>query len=213
MCSRCVFRQVNEAVFTCKVCEKRHHCGSEVCDSLYYNDDHTIVCGLTGLCFGQRVCDTNVDASRGIANAPDVGYTHRVKRSQQSKNSRIDVSFVTQICDKVDYYHRLTDRQKRDLLNKILRLWAEFVDLASANGMYIHRKDSRCFIAAILFGINEGLSCASGYIVKPHSFIQIERLNKKQDYVAFKVSDIRAGQKLIKTVFDNHGTIQPLTLS
>lgn len=213
-CDKCQYiRESEEAfVFKCTVCDNIHVCGQGVCDHTAYNTDYTNMCTLTGMCFEQRMCDNIIDTNRGITNTLDQKYFHRVKRDQQIKNSIIEREFVHGMFDELDFYRQLVPNKRIELLNKVLILWRTFVDQAQKKGVYVHRKDKRCFVVAIMFGITTGISCSNGYIVEPHSHIKLGKLNKKKHYDKFRVSDIRQGQKLIMCMFDNCEIREPIKI-
>jgi hypothetical protein len=204
-CENCVFKLTDtNHTFQCKFCNKLHECGVNVCDHTIFNTDHTKICTITGLCFNQRLCDTNIDTNRGVSNIVDIDYQHKIKRNQQVKNSSMKRSYVRKLFEKLDYFNEFEQKTKVRLINSVTKLWLEFIVAAENKGIYIHRKDKRCFVVAIMFGITTGISSSSGFVVNPHENIKINKLNKKRDYNSFKVSDIRAGQKLIKFVFENN---------
>ena len=164
------------------------------------------------MCFEQRLCDTFIDSSRGVFNIVDQPYSHKVKRNQQVKNSSLDIAFVSDLLNEIDYFELMDYNLRVRLISDIMGLWDIFVNLSGERSTYIHRKDKRCFVVAIMFAIPTGLSCLGGVVVCRHPFVKIKRLNKKRDYKAFKVSDIRDGQKMIKLVFDKHVIEKPLTI-
>lgn len=213
-CTKCQYVRVSDGnfLFKCKLCDNEHQCGPGTCDSTAYNTDYTNICTLTGMCFEQRMCDSIIDTNRGITNTLDQRYFHRVKRDQQIKNSIIEREFVHEMFDELDFYKELESHKRINLLNKILELWRTFVEQAHNKGVYIHRKDKRCFVVAIMFGLTTGISCSNGYVVEPHSHIKIGKLNKKKSYGKFKVSDIRDGQKLIMRMFDNFQVVEPVKI-
>lgn len=202
----CDFVSYKDMVFICSTCGLRHQCGSDVCEHLFFNEDFTSVCRLTGLCFEQRQCEAYIDTEKGLANIEVPTYHPRVKRDQQVKNRTMEYAFILQLIVKMEFMTQLSAPQVRNLVNKIADLWAEFVDCAREKGMYIHRKDKRCFVVAILFSLNSGICSSGGQVVMAHPQFELLKLNKKKSYGCFKVSDIRYGQKLIMKVFDGHMT-------
>lgn len=213
MSHKCSFQRKRGDIFECEICHQVHECGSDKCVHLFYNADHTQVCALTGLCYEQRMCETIIDMSRGgIANVGSQAYYHRAKRNQQVKNSTLGSNFTVKLLHHMDFYRAMSDRDKTNLLNKIMQLWKEFISRAKTKGIYIHRKDRRCFVVAIMFGIQAGIACTCGFVVYPHSEIKIPKINKKKTYTQFNVSDVRGGQRLIKKVFDGHRVVNPLKL-
>lgn len=213
-CETCQFARVSQDnfLFKCTICAAEHVCGPGVCDATAYNTDYTNICTLTGMCFEQRMCDSVIDTNRGITNTIDQKYFHRVKRDQQIKNSIIEREFINEMFEELDFYRELDSQKRIELLNKVLTLWRSFVQQAHNKDVYIHRKDKRCFIVAIMFGLTSGISCSNGYVVEPHSNIKLGKLNKKKSYNKFKVSDIRDGQKLIMRMFDNCDIPEPIKI-
>lgn len=199
-------------LFQCSTCACTHQCGSDVCQSIFYNSDHTKVCSLTGLCFEQRLCDQNAGMAGGISNSIDTEYHHRVKRNHQVKNKSLRVSEIAMMIGSMDFLSDLSRKQRTALIDDIRTLWDEFIDEANKRSVYIHRKDSRCFLAAVTFGLSKGISSTKGFVVHPHGNLVVRKLNKKKDYKTFKISDIRHGQKLIKIVFDNHTVLNTVRI-
>jgi len=208
----CVFARRGAMVWVCAGCGADHLCGEGICDAVFYNSDHTEVCRLTGLCFAQRVCDEYIDASRGVANALDQAYFQKIKRDQQIKNRTIDITFITAFVRDMDFGLGLCERDRLELTQGTVRLWLEFIDRAVEKKVYIHRKDKRCFVVAVMFSLSRGLSSNMGCIVKEHPRFHFKKLNKKKHYASFKVSDIRAGQKLIMNVFLGNVVINVLSI-
>jgi len=213
-CDKCNYvRQENEITsFKCSICHDIHLCGPGICDSTAYNTDYTNICTKTGLCFEQKVCDSMVDTNRGVTNTLDQKYFHKIKRDQQIKNSILDRCFVDSLFSELNFYRKLNPNKRIDLLNQILALWKEFIVEANRKNIYVHRKDKRCFLVAIMFGMRTGISCSTGYVVFPHDEIELNKLNKKKNYRKFFVSDVRLGCKLIMGIFKNHEVLSPIRL-
>lgn len=200
-CSYKPVRDHND-LFVCSVCKSVHKCGDGVCDNLQYNSDYTKVCSLTGLCFDQRICDTYVDSKRPL-DCEDPVYIKRVKRDQQIKNKVLDRRQIIKIIECASSIVHI-DKSKHDILcAKIMNLWDYFVANITDKREYVHRKDKRCFVVAIVMSLKKGIMTDDDkFIVMPHSSIKSEKLNKKSEYSEFCVSDIRYGQTLIKRVFN-----------
>lgn len=195
--------------FVCNTCGEQHFCGADVCEFLFYNRDHTQVCGITGLCFEQRVCETFVDSQRGI-HGDDPIYTKRIKRDQQIKNRSLEYLFTLTLLKSISPIVILSDTEINELCCRILDLWQLFVMYTKEKNRYTHRKDKRCFVIAIAMSLRAGICSNVGqYIVAKHPNVQINKLNKKSKYDSFKVSDIRDGTNLIIKVFKNV-SIDPL---
>lgn len=213
-CQRCQYvrRDDKTLEFTCTICGDVHLCGPDVCNSTVYNTDYTNICNLTGMCFEQRMCDNIIDSNRGISNTVDQQYFHKIKRNQQIKNSMLEREFVHDLFAELDYYNELGSQKRIELLNKILYLWKIFISEANKKAIYVHRKDKRCFVVAIMFGLPTGISCSMGYVVLPHKNIKLGKLNKKKNYSKFNVSDVRQGQKLIMQIFDSFKITTPISI-
>ena len=164
------------------------------------------------MCFEQRICSDMIDSSRGIANQIDNEYFHRIKLDQQVKNSKLDIKFVATLLNEMDFDTSLTKPMASQLIAKTFRLWDEFILCAKLKGVYIHRKDSQCFVVAIVFSLESGISSTNGAVVFPHPGMSIKKLNKKKEYKAFKVSNIRDGQRQIMSVFEGHAVKNPILL-
>lgn len=197
-------------LFVCLECKKIHKCGETECDSLHYNSDYTHVCTLTGLCFEQRICETFVDSSKPM-NGEDPIYIKRPKRDQQIKNKYLERNQVMKIINCASSIVELTPIQIEILCNKILELWTQFVNSTDNPEVhkrkkakqYVHRKDKRCFVVAIVMSLENGIMIEGDkFVVMPHAHIKCAKLNKKSVYPEFEVSDIRYGQTLIKKAFN-----------
>jgi hypothetical protein len=84
-----------------------------------------------------------------------------------------------------------------------MNLWTYFVTNINKKKEYVHRKDKRCFVVAIVMSLRKGIMTdGENFIIRPHDHIASDKLNKKSEYEEFSVSDIRYGQTLIKRVFN-----------
>jgi hypothetical protein len=213
-CVHCVFVQNDTTlIFTCRSCAALHSCGVGRCDKLLYNSDHTQVCALTGLCFQQRVCEAMLDSSRGsVSNQVNRDYFPRVKRDQQIKNSCISEGFIHDFIQSMEGAIVLSKRERSDLTCQTTRLWKEFVACAATKGIYIHRKDRRCFVVAVIYSLEKGICSSSGVVVYPHPKLSVRKLNKKREYGLFKVTNIRHGQRQIMSVFCDYTVLNTLCL-
>lgn len=199
----CNFQLESENLFICKECGNTHQCGAEACEYLFYNHDHTQVCGITGLCFHQRVCETYVNSHTGIQGADPV-YLKKLKRDQQIKNRSIDFNFVIKLLLSINTIVELNTKQIENLASQIIGLWQIFVMSTRDKTIYMHRKDKRCFVIAIAMSLNTGICSNIGqFILHKHPHVTVNKLNKKSKYTTFKVSDIRGGTNLIEKVFYN----------
>lgn len=201
----CQFKLKSNNIFICEEtdCNIIHQCGADECESLFYNSDQTQVCGVTGLCFNQRVCETYIDSQKGI-RGDDPIYIRRLKRDQQIKNRSLDYSYTMKLLHSIDAIVVLSDKEKIALCSNILRLWQAFVMCSKEKNSYTHRKDKRCFVIAIAMSLHTGICSNIGqYIVHKHPMVCVNKLNKKSKYETFKVADIRGGTNLIVNVFKN----------
>lgn len=209
----CDFCLIKGMVYKCSVCSAVHECGSDVCEHLFYNCDYTSVCKLTGRCFEQRHCETYINTDKGLTNTEVPMYFPRVKRDQQVKNRTMDHRFISKLISQMEISSKLGRKQTSDAISKIVELWSEFVKCAISMNVYIHRKDRRCFVVAIIFSLYSGICSPAGYIVNKHPGFELYKLNKKRSYGCFKVSDIRYGQKLIMKVFKEHKPVNVLDIN
>lgn len=206
----CNFKPVREHanLFVCMGCKTVHKCGEGACENLQYNSDYTKVCTLTGLCFEQRICDAFIDTKRPI-DGDDPIYVKRVKRDQQIKNKMLERQQVMKIIECASPIVHIEKSKHEKLCSKIMNLWDYFVDHITDKKEYVHRKDKRCFVVAIVMSLKKGIMTDDEkFIVMPHAGIKSEKLNKKSEYSEFCVSDIRYGQTLIKRIF-NGASIGP----
>lgn len=209
----CDFVIVKGTLYRCRTCHKKHECGLERCERLFFNSDYTTVCKLTGRCFQQRHYDAFIDNDKGLTNMEVPMYHPRIKRDQQVKNRSMDHGFISELISKMDSNQVVSEKQMSQITSKIIRLWGEFIRCAAENNIYIHRKDSRCFVVAIMFSLHSGICSPAGYVVKRHPEFELYNLNKKKSYGCFKVSDIRYGQKLITNVFRTHRPVNILDIN
>lgn len=193
--------KTNLNTFICIECTNIHQCGRDECDSLIYNSDHIRVCLITGMCFERRLCESYVDDSRAFTDN-DPKFTKKTKRDQQIKNKILDRACVLKIIKCVADLMELDEKRNEMLCSKVLTLWVNFVANISKRKQYIHRKDKRCFVVAIVMSLVNGIKNNNDeFIVLPHDNIKRIKLNKKTKYNEFDVSDIRYGQNLIKDGF------------
>lgn len=199
----CNYQLKANNMFICEECGNSHQCGSEECEYLFYNRDHTQVCGLTGLCFHQRICETYVDSNGGLSGDDPV-YLKKIKRDQQIKNRSMDYVYVMSLLNSIREIVLLSDSEINKLCSQIVELWQVFVMCTKDKNKYTHRKDKRCFVIAIAMSLTAGICSNIGqFIVHKHPNIEVKKLNKKSKYSTFKVSDIRGGSNLIEKVFYN----------
>lgn len=199
----CTFKLKSNDFYVCgdENCPNTHQCGADKCEFLFYNRDQTQVCGITGLCFNQRLCETYIDSQKGI-QGDDPIYIKKLKRDQQIKNRSLEYSYVVNLLRSIAPIVILTDDEVNSLSIQILELWQVFVVCTKEKNNYTHRKDKRCFVIAIAMSLNTGICSNVGqYIINKHPGITINKLNKKSKYKTFKVSDIRGGTNLIINVF------------
>lgn len=172
---------------------------ADSCTHLYYNSDHVRVCSLSGRCFGRKICDS---FGQNVHLDNDPLYFGPVKRDQQIKNRDLTHEYIASIIAAVRPIVDMNPHSSRMISGRITRLWNLFVHKTREAGRYTHRKDKRCFVIAILTSLRDGLSVPCGsVIVEPHSFIEVQRVNKKCKHDDFKISDIRYGINLIKSAF------------
>jgi len=181
-------------------------CTETTCQHIVYNADSTRVCSKYGICFGQKLCDSITQPQTGSVNTKEHTFVHVLKRDQQIGNKKIIkaqiMTWVRALI--VD----VTDRFVTDLTEKIHRLWVEIVEIATRTGLVIHRRYRRCVAVAIISSLGTGLSTRTGMVIEPHgeNNIQIVRFNKRTSKLAsdINISDIRAGQRILKMIFDDH---------
>jgi hypothetical protein len=183
----------------------------DVCTHIVVNADSTRICSRTGRCFGQKMRDSAAGeivaaegAGSGVTSAVEYVFTDAVKRSQQISNRTIcdDMirAWATSLMPEVLSDGKLLLR----LVVAIRNLWAEAVTICQREGDTIRRRDKRCVVAAVVASLASGLSSPAGEIVVPHGreFAAV-RFNKRVMWVNahIAISDIRAGQRLLKRVF------------
>jgi hypothetical protein len=204
MAHTCDFVPRGDLLFVCDGCGASHQCGTDRCEHLFFNQDFTSVCRLTGLCFEQRQCEAYIDAEKGLVNIEVPTYHPRVKRDQQVKNRAMDYNYIFRLISLMDFPTPCAPEEIRTLVNQICELWCEFVSCAKEKEVFIRRKDKRSFVVAVIFSLPDGLCSPAGPVVMSHPQFGPWKLNKKKNYEGFKVSDIRYGQKLIMGMFEAH---------
>lgn len=209
----CDFGLVKGLRYRCHACQAVHDCGQDTCEHLFFNSDYTSVCRLTGRCFQQRHCDAFIDVEKGLTNTEIPTYQPRCKRDQQVKNRSMDHGFISKLIYRMEFNTPLCANRLTATSSKIINLWLEFIRCATQKNIYIHRKDRRCFVVAIMFSLHSGICSPAGYVVKRHPEFELYKLNKKKSYGCFKVSDIRYGQKLIMRVFNAHKPVNVLDIN
>ena len=189
------------------------YCTEDTCTHIIINSDATRTCGLYGVCFGQKLCDvanTNGLSCGGgghsVGTVNDIEYTFDtvLKRKQEIENIKLDEKVIhVWVCE------LLPDMNKKvvfELSRQIKTLWCELVSLCKQSGTVIHRKDKRCVTVAIISSLASGLSARSGPIVASHGprFQKVD-FNKRSSKLLgdIDISDIRAGQRIMKKVFLN----------
>lgn len=207
----CDYEQFNNLVFVCSICKDKHICG-EGCDRLFYNENYTRVCEVTGLCFNQKVCDAYVDTKKGVLNTIDTLYYDKTKKTQQTKNKNFEMNLIHSLLTDVEDCTNFKIENRVEVITSLKRLWVEFINIAIEKDVYIHRKDARCFIVAVLFSLGTGIETSSGVIVHRNKSFDLKRINKKKAYKNFRISDIRYGQRLIMRVFSDKAPAYPFIL-
>jgi len=171
---------------------------------------------LLELVFGQRICE-DFGTSLGVLvrTNPDPVYALQGRKTQHLKNSTMPEGFVMKMILSNRLIPVMSDTQKFELTQQILRLWEQFKTSCFAKQRDIQRKDRRCFVVGVLFSLHKGLCSydSKEYIIMPHTQFVTRVINKKKNYVSFKVSDITEGQKIIKEVFSGFNATSPLTLN
>lgn len=197
------FVEREREVYVCTACGVTHECGAYVCDHTLYNSDQTKVCSLTGVCFTQKLCDKFSSPMAALNEAEPV-YAQRHKRDQQIRNRYINVEMVEELVNALVLEQSVAVRAQ--LCSQIVYMWQEYIDKVKHGGRYTHRKDKRCFVVAIIQSLRAGFKLSNGtYIIAPHPGIKTVKLNKKNNYLSFKVTDVRYGLKMIRAVFKKSG--------
>lgn len=212
---KCIYDEKKKNHFVCTGCSNKHICGDKHCDQLSYNTNQTRVCQITGICFGQRLCEEYSSSRNGIQHSDDPVYKHKLKRNQQIKNSILKRVYVTEMVDSIETIPKLSPETKKHLIKQILALWETYKQRASSRLIEIQRNDQRCFIVAIMFSLHKGLCSYSSklYIITPHENLTTRVINKKKSYSKFNVSDITDGQKKIKRVFEDFELKSPISIN
>ena len=183
-------------------------CTEETCIHIVYNQDATRVCSLSGLCFGQKLCDRIAHSncsggmsSVGTVNTAESLFIQDTKRDQQIGNK---VLCDSQIADWVSSL--IGDGMFVKILSKKIKmLWDELVQISVSEGVVIRRNYRRCVTVAVVVSLASGMSARSGIIVHAHgNKIGGVAYNKRTPLLAEKIgiSDMRVGQRILKTVFD-----------
>lgn len=188
---QCEYRQYKDLVFVCSKCNNVHHCGVNKCENLFYNENYTQICSLTGLCFNQKICDSFIDTKKGVLNTNDRLYFPQLKRNQQIKNKMFNMAMIHQLIRDIEDCTNFKMPKKIIVIKNLKRLWCEFIEKSIDQGLYIHRKDTRCFIVAVIFSLSTGIETSAGVVVHRHQGFDLKRINKKRAYTHFKISDIR----------------------
>ena len=176
-----------------------HEC-NENSSCRYYNDEHIMVCSISGECFTPRMCDDYVDSSRGIINCEVSVYSNAQKRNQQVKNRKIELNEIMDIINDIDFLKKYSLEIINDFANQIKELWKIFIEEVEKYDFYVHRNARRCFVVSIIYNLKYGLYTIAGCVIKDHNFIKVTNLNKKKTYKFFKIRDIRYGQNIIKKI-------------
>ena len=174
-------------------------CTETTCTHITYNNEATKVCSKYGICFGQKLCDTQQHIKEHM-------FTVAMKRDQQIGNKKICKSqiqtwvrslLVNAIDDHIDL-----------LTEQINRLWLEIVDISNKTGIVVHRRFRRCVATAVISSLNTGLSTRTGPVVSIHSCedFKMIKFNKRTSKLSSDIfiSDIRSGQRILKMIFDDH---------
>ena len=187
-------------------------CSNEdTCTHLILNADSTRICALSGRCFGQKMRDSAAGeivaaegAGSGVVTSVEHVFTDAVKRSQQISNRTIEDetirTWVSSLLPEAD------SGLVRRLVTSIRNLWSEIVSICQRGGDMIRRRDKRCVVAAVVASLTSGLSSMTGEIVATHGRTYAAvRYNKRVMWVNthIAISDIRAGQRILKKVFSS----------
>ena len=182
--------------------KKEQHICNENSSCRFYNDEHMLVCKISGRVFKRRLCDEYIDSQRGICNSDIQTYTHAQKRNQQVKNRKIEFKEVMNIINDIDFLSKYSVETIRDFCNQILDLWKIFIEEIKKYDFYVHRNARRCFVVSIIYNLKSGLHTLSGCVIESHPNINVTNLNKKKNYKFFKIRDIRYGENIIKKVLE-----------
>ena len=186
--------------------QEQHVCNDDS-PCRFYNNEHLLVCKITGRVFKRRVCDEFIDSNRGICNSDIRNYAHAQKRNQQIKNRKIEFREVMNIINDIDFLSKYSGEIIRDFCTQILDLWKIFIQEIEKYDFYVHRNARRCFVVSIIYNLKSGLHTLSGCVIKAHPNINVTNLNKKKSYKFFKIRDIRYGNNIIKKVLEKRSVI------
>ena len=186
-------------------------CTEENCTHIVYNQDATRVCSLSGLCFGQKLCDRFAIGSCsggmsgiGTVNTTESIFIHENKRDQQIGNKVLtEIQIVNWVSSLIGSGEK--ESFVRLLSKRIKLLWDEVVRISEQESILIRRNYRRCVTVAVVVSLKEGMSARSGVIVHAHgNTIGGVAYNKRTPCLAknIGISDMRAGQRILKTVFD-----------
>jgi hypothetical protein len=128
-------------------------------------------------------------------------FIQDTKRDQQIGNK---VLCESQIADWVSSLN-VNDSFVIRLSKQIKLLWDELVRVAVSEGIVIRRNYRRCVTVAVVVSLASGMSARSGIIIQAHgNKICGVAYNKRKPRLAEKIgiADMRAGQRILKTVFD-----------
>lgn len=207
---KCKLIEIGKNIFSCSTCGYVHHCGPYLCDNIIFNADQTKVCKITGICFDQKLCESMSDVNTCLSNVEPT-YEKKIKKDQQVKNRSLNTESINYYIRSVIEKGTITISQKIKLIHSILKLWDAFVNIVKVNNIYTHRKDKRCFVISLLYSLKTGFKLPTGeYIVMPSPNVVLAKINKKNNYRMFRVTDIRYGQKLIRKVFSMRSIRSPL---
>lgn len=183
-------------------------CTEESCTHIVYNQDATRVCSLSGLCFGQKLCDRFASSSCsggmsgiGTVNSAETLFIHENKRDQQIGNKVLPEAQISNWVSSL-----VGDESFVKILSKQIKLlWDEIVQISVEEGIVIRRNYRRCVTVAVVVSLGSGMSARSGIIVHAHDKrIGGVAYNKRTPLIAqnIGISDMRAGQRILKTIFD-----------
>ena len=175
-------------------------CTESTCTHIILNDEATKVCSKYGVCFGQKLCDTQQQSKDHI-------ITTNMKRDQQIGNKKLSkVQIQTWVRSLL--VHATLDAHIDVLTEQINRLWIEIVEISNKTGIVVHRRYRRCVATAVIGSLNTGLSTRTGPVIAIHSgkIFKMIRFNKRHTKLSSEifVSDIRSGQRVLKMIFDDH---------
>lgn len=195
------------SIFKCKLCSLIHKCDKD-CEYLQYNTDHTQVCSISGLCYGQKLCYAYDEP-----NKTPYDFIHKTKKDQQRKNAQINSVIITRVLNE-NMFPKCPDHIVYEIERQIVSLWREYILCIKTKNIYINRKDSISFIVGILFSFRHGIKSydSDNYIVYPHPKFITSEINKKKKYKYFNVSNITYGIKKIKKVFSSYDVVNKIKI-